>query len=145
MDARIVAGGPGGTGTAALSWRLVDAGQVRFDPAGELSDEAPSRGPNRNRRLQKTPDPFSCPITATADDGTTIAQDVSDDLGTAYFGFYQDDPLGPPIASISVSSPGVANLVVGEFGIAIPAPAVLPLLGITGATAMSGHRRRRRR
>jgi len=28
------------------------------------------------------------PITATADDGTTIVQDVSIDLGAAYFGFY---------------------------------------------------------
>jgi len=83
------------------------------------------------------------PITAIADDGTTIVQDVSDDLGTAYFGFYQDDPLGPPIASISVSSPYVAFLAVGEFGIAIPAPGVLALVGISAVGAISGRRRRR--
>jgi len=82
------------------------------------------------------------PITATADDGTTIVQDVTDVLGTAYFGFYQDDPLGPSIASISVSSPYVAALAVGEFGIAVPAPGVLALVGVAGLGARLPRRRR---
>jgi len=83
-------------------------------------------------------------ITAMADDGTTVVQAVSDDLGTAYFGFYQDDPAGAPIESITVSCPDVAMVAVGEFGIAIPGagPGALPLLGVAVIGAASRRRRR---
>ncbi len=72
----------------------------------------------------------------TADDGTTVRQ-FSFVGSPDYYGFYQDDPAGPPLRSlrISVELGGDAPLVfVGQFGIAIPEPATLMLLAL-GALA----------
>ena len=80
-------------------------------------------------------------ITAVADDGTTVDQEAQW-LAAAYFGFYQDDPFGPSIEWIEVSCPSAGMVAVGEFGIAIPAPGALALLGVAGIGA--GSRRRRR-
>jgi len=80
-------------------------------------------------------------IYAVADDGTAIWQDTDWGSGAVYFGFYQDDPAGPPIKHITVSCYHAGMVAVGEFGIAIPAPAALALLGAAGIGA--GLRRRR--
>jgi len=85
------------------------------------------------------------PIVAMADDGTTIEQIVHPYEGAKYFGFYQDDPAGPPIQWIEVYSPTTGLVAVGEFGIAVPAPGALALLGIAGAMRFSVRRRRRQR
>ena len=81
-------------------------------------------------------------ITAVADDGTTVWQAVEWYGAAAYFGFYQDDTSGPPIEWIEVSCLAAGSVAVGEFGIAIPTPGALVLLGVAGIGA--GSRRRRR-
>jgi len=81
-------------------------------------------------------------ITATTDDGTTVQQQVPHFGGAKYFGFYQDDPGGPPIEFIHVSCTYACEVTVGEFGIAIPAPGALALLGV-GAIGAASRRRRR--
>jgi len=80
-------------------------------------------------------------VTATTDDGTTVQQPVFHGDGAVYYGFYQDDPWGPPIEFIHVSC-DYAYVAVGEFGIAIPAPGALALLGVGGIGATFGKRRR---
>jgi len=81
-------------------------------------------------------------IYAVADDGTAIWQDTDWGSGAVYFGFYQDDPAGPPIKHITVSCYHADMVVVGEFGIAIPAPGALVLLGVGGIGARLRRRRR---
>ena len=80
-------------------------------------------------------------ITAVTDDGTSIGQ-LSHPGGALYFGFYQDDPAGPPIEWIEVACPTSGMVVVGELAIAIPAPGALALAGV-GAIGAGGRRRRR--
>ena len=80
-------------------------------------------------------------IIAMADDGTTIEQIVHPTDGAKYFGFYQDDPAGPPIQWIEVYSPTAHMVAVGEFGIAIPGAGALALLAVGGIGALSGRRR----
>jgi len=80
-------------------------------------------------------------ITATTDDGTTVQQQVPHFGGAKYFGFYQDDPGGPPIQFIHVSCTYGYDVTVGEFGIAIPAPGTLALLGVGAIGAVSRRRR----
>jgi len=68
-------------------------------------------------------------ITATAQDGTQVFQDVDGLGGASYYGFWADG--GDAIASITVQS-GTA-FAVGEFGIAasvIPAPGAVLLASI---------------
>jgi len=80
-------------------------------------------------------------IVAMADDGTTIEQTVHPTQGAKYFGFYQDDPAGAPIQWIEVYSPTTGLVAIGEFGIAIPAPGTLALLGVSVIGAISRRRR----
>jgi len=77
-------------------------------------------------------------ITAVTDDGTTIVQGAWGCFA-AYFGFYQDDPSGPPIQWIEVSCPSAGMVVVGEFGIAIPGPGAFVIL----CAGLIGRMRRR--
>ncbi len=56
----------------------------------------------------------------------------------AYFGFYVDDPA-ETVGSITVTVE--ANLNLGAFGVAIPEPGTLALLGV-GALALLCRRRR---
>jgi len=79
-------------------------------------------------------------IWAVADDGTDLVQ-LSQWGAAAYFGFYQDDPLGLPIEWIEVSCPSAGMVAVGEFGIAIPGAGALAMLGVAALGA--GLRRRR--
>jgi len=68
-------------------------------------------------------------ITATAQDGTEISQDVDGLGGAAYYGFWADG--GDAIAMIAVQSD--ETFAVGEFGIAasvIPAPGAVLLASI---------------
>jgi len=84
------------------------------------------------------PNPFAAyTITATANDGTTVSQDVEGSAGAAGYGFYTD---GAALTKISVSS--AVDFAVGEFWVAkgIPAPASLGLLGLGGL--INGRRRR---
>jgi len=79
-------------------------------------------------------------ITATTDDGTAVEQQVPHFGGAKYFGFYQDDPGGPPIEFIHVSCSYECEVTVGEFGIAIPGPGALVLLGVGGIGAVPRRR-----
>ena len=68
-------------------------------------------------------------ITATAQDGTEVSQDVMGDSCAAYYGFWADG--GDAIAMITVQSG--TDFAVGEFGIAasvIPAPGAVLLASI---------------
>jgi len=100
----------------------------------ELPDDAMAFYFYANQNLDHTE-----PVTAQTDDGTWLVQQTAFGVGAVYFGFYQDDPAGPPIDFITVSCP--ATLAVGEFAIAIPAPGLLAMLGVAGIGA--GLRRRR--
>jgi hypothetical protein len=67
-------------------------------------------------------------IHATADDGTSLKQ-LCDGLHARGFGFYTDDPGGSLKAlTVYIASPFI-GLAVGEFGVAIPEPGALALLG----------------
>jgi len=81
-------------------------------------------------------------IAAVADDGTTVYQKAQW-AAAVYFGFYQDDPFGPPIEWIEVSCPSAGMVAVGEFAIAIPGPGALALVGMRAVGPISGRRRRR--
>ena len=73
---------------------------------------------------------FVLTITATTDDGTTAAQTVFGPIEAAYFGFYAED-VADTISSITVISDYYpsSNLSVGAFGVAVPEPNSLLLLG----------------
>jgi hypothetical protein len=76
-------------------------------------------------------------IWVIADDGTTVEQLVFS--GEArYYGFYQDDPSGPALKSLLVAS--TVDFAIGEFGIAVPEPGALGLLG-AGALLVRSRRR----
>ena len=83
------------------------------------------------------PNPFDVfTITATADDGASLALAVSGNAGANGYGFYTS---GAPIASITISSD--VDFAIGEFGIAqVPAPGAAALMGLGGLVA--GRRRR---
>jgi hypothetical protein len=68
-------------------------------------------------------------IIATTDDGTSITEEVAGFNHAEYFGFYSDDS-DQVIETITVAA-GV-HFVIGEFGIAIPEPGTLALLGTAG-------------
>jgi hypothetical protein len=90
------------------------------------------------------PDPFEVwTITATADDGTQLSQDVNGDSGAAGFGFYGDAMTN--LASIDVTSG--TDFAVGEFGIAsgaIPEPASLIVWSLLGGLGVALAWRRRK-
>ena len=81
--------------------------------------------------------------TATANDGTTITQNVDGNGGAAYFGFYATP--GGTITSVTISM--VPDFAFGEFGIAaaVPEPSSLALIGIGAVVAGVGAARQRRR
>jgi len=83
------------------------------------------------------PNPFAVyTITATDNEGNSVSQDVDGSAGAAGWHAYTDG--GSALTSITVTS--AVDFAVGEFYIAIPAPASLSLLGLGALVA--GRRRR---
>jgi hypothetical protein len=83
--------------------------------------------------LYAEPNPFSTwTITATAQDGTAVSQDVYGYYAAAGYGFYGTG--GSQVSSIQVDYAGSEGFAVGEFGIAsgaaVPAPGAILLAGI---------------
>jgi len=76
-------------------------------------------------------------ITATAQDGTQISQSVTGNSGACGYGFWATG--GDLISSIGVVCDG-ADFGVGEFGIAIPEPTTICLLGL-GALSLLRRKR----
>jgi hypothetical protein len=67
-------------------------------------------------------------ITATAQDGTFITQMVSGDSGACGYGFWGTG--GSLISTIQIDCDDPTGCAVGEFGIALPEPATVCLLGL---------------
>jgi len=79
--------------------------------------------------LYAEPNPFATYlITATAQDGTSVSQEVYGMGGACGYGFWADG--GDQISTIEVDYFGINGFAVGEFGIAVPEPATICLLGL---------------
>ena len=85
-------------------------------------------------------------IVATAQSGTSLAQNVAGSSGASYYGFWGTG--GDQITSIAITTvPGADGFAVGEFGInqipQIPEPATMTLVGTAALAGVAFLRRRR--
>jgi hypothetical protein len=84
--------------------------------------------------------PFSLTATGSGGGNFVLNDSIFWDSSAAGFFFKAD---GETLTSIQISTGGDQAYAIGEFGIAVPAPGALALLGVAGVMVPSRRRRRR--
>lgn len=122
-------------GSGWATWSHGYTGDVYFTGYGPTSVTLTTPSLTGAFYLYAEPNPFQTwTITATAQDGTSVSQDVAGYAGAAGYGFYATG--GDSIASIQVDYAGGSGFAIGEFGTAlvpVPGAVMLGMLGLGAA------------